>query len=236
MTSVQSVWDIVLFAAAPYAVFLTFFVFTIHRYRVESFSYSSLSSQFLENRQHFWGLGPFHFGIVVVLAGHLLGFLIPGQILLWNRKPLRLFALEVTGLTFALLALLGLLGAVHRRLRDPKVQKVTTPVDWVVEAMLLLQLVSGIWIAVFHPWGTSWFAASMAPYLWSLVKFRPDIAYLATLPLIVKLHLVNFYALVGIMPFTRLVHILVAPNPYLWRRPQVVRWYRRPGPRVEATR
>ncbi len=234
MVSVQSVWDVVLFAATPYAVFLMFFVFTIHRYRAEAFTYSSLSSQFLENREHFWGLGPFHFGIVAVLAGHLLAFLIPSQILLWNRQPLRLFALEITGLTFALLALLGLLGAIHRRLRDPKVQKVTTLLDWVVEAMLLFQLLTGIGIAVFHPWGTSWFAASMAPYLWSLVKFRPDITYLATVPLLVKLHLANFYALVGIMPFTRLVHILVAPNPYLWRRPQVVRWYRRPASRLEA--
>ncbi|MFQ6610595.1 MAG: respiratory nitrate reductase subunit gamma [Fidelibacterota bacterium] len=25
-------------------------------------------------------------------------------------------------------------------------------------------------------------------------------------------------------PFSRLVHVLVVPNPYLWRRPQLVRW------------
>jgi len=31
--------------------------------------------------------------------------------------------------------------------------------------------------------------------------------------------------LIGFFPFTRLVHILVVPNPYLWRRTQVVRWY-----------
>ena len=216
-----------LFGILPYAVFLNFFIFTIHRYRSEAFTYSSLSSQFLENRQHFWGLAPFHFGIVVVLIGHFVAFVIPGEILLWNSHPLRLYALEVTGLSFALLAIVGLLGAMRRRLTDSKVVSVTTRMDWLVDVLLLLQLGSGIYIAVFHSWGSSWFAASMAPYLWSLVKFNPNVSFLATMPLIIKLHIINFYLLIGIFPFTRLVHILVAPNPYFWRRPQLVRWYRR---------
>ncbi|MEJ2010148.1 MAG: respiratory nitrate reductase subunit gamma [Acidobacteriota bacterium] len=217
----------VLFGILPYAVLLNFFIFTIHRYRSEAFTYSSLSSQFLENRKHFWGLAPFHFGIVVVLAGHLVAFLIPGEILLWNSQPLRLYALEITGLSFALLATVGLLGAIRRRLSDSKVLSVTTGADWLIDVLLLFQLGSGICIAVFHSWGSSWFAASMTPYLWSLVKFNPDISFLATMPLVVKLHIINFYLLIGIFPFTRLVHILVAPNPYFWRRPQLVRWYHR---------
>jgi nitrate reductase gamma subunit len=227
MTDPQNYLDLLLFAAVPYAVFLSFFIFTIHRYRAESYTYSSLSSQFLENREHFWGLGPFHFGIVAVLGGHLIAFLIPRQILLWNSKPLRLFVLEISALTFALLALVGLLGAVHRRLSNPKVHQVTTPADWTVDALLLIQLLSGIYIAVLHRWGSSWFAVSLSPYLWSLVRFHPDISYLSTLPWVVKLHITNFYLLIGIMPFTRLVHILVAPNPYFWRKPQVVRWHGR---------
>ncbi len=64
-------------------------------------------------------------------------------------------------------------------------------------------------------------------YLWSLVKLQPDIIYLAAMPFMVKLHIVMAYLIIGIAPFTRLVHILVVPNPYLWRKPQVVRWYRR---------
>lgn len=217
----------VLFGILPYAVFLNFFIFTIHRYRSETFTYSSLSSQFLENRKHFWGLAPFHFGIIAVLAGHLLAFLLPGEILLWNSRPLRLYALEITGLSFALLATVGLVGAMGRRLTDSKVLSVTTGADWMIDALLLFQLVSGIYIATFQPWGSSWFAASMAPYLWSLLKFNPNVSFLAAMPLIVKLHVINFYLLIGIFPFTRLVHILVAPNPYFWRKPQLVRWYRR---------
>jgi nitrate reductase gamma subunit len=221
--------DLFLFAVLPYAVFLSFFIFTIHRYRAETFTYSSLSSQFLENRTHFWGLAPLHFGLIVVLAGHVVAFLIPRQILLWNSKPLRLYILEVTALVFGLLAVIGLAGAIARRVSDPKVRIVTSVLDWVMEGLLLLQVASGVYVAVFHPWGSSWFASTATPYLLSLLKFSPDVSFVMALPFAVKLHIVGFYLLIGLFPFTRLVHILVIPNPYLWRKPQVVRWYGRAG-------
>jgi nitrate reductase gamma subunit len=66
----------------------------------------------------------------------------------------------------------------------------------------------------------------MAPYLWSLVKFSPNVAYISGMPWMVKLHVALAFGLLAFFPFTRLVHILVVPNPYLWRRTQVVRWYR----------
>jgi nitrate reductase gamma subunit len=214
-----------LFIVLPYLALLLFLVGTIMRYFKAPFTYSSLSSQFLENRQHFWGLVPFHYGIVVVLVGHVVAFLIPRHILAWNSQPLRLYVLEVAALTFALLALVGLFGAILRRATVSKLRVVTSPHDWAVLALLVVQIASGIYIAVFHPWGSSWFAAAAAPYLWSLLRFSPDISYVAMMPWGVKLHLVLGYALIGFTPFTRLVHFLVVPNPYLWRRPQVVRWY-----------
>lgn len=221
--------DLFLFAVLPYAVFLTFFIFTIHRYRAETFTYSSLSSQFLENRSHFWGSVPLHFGILTVLAGHVVAFLVPGQILLWNSKPLRLYILEITALIFGILAVVGFVSAAVRRYADTKVRVVTSLFDWFIFALLILQVGSGVYIAVFHPWGSSWFASTATPYLWSLLKFNPDISFVAAMPFAVKLHIVGFYLLIGLFPFTRLVHILVVPNPYLWRKPQVVRWYSRAG-------
>jgi nitrate reductase gamma subunit len=99
--------------------------------------------------------------------------------------------------------------------------------DWIVLALLLVQIGSGIYVAVLHPWGSSWFAASAAPYLWSILKLNPDITYVIAMPHAVKLHIVTASLIIGFFPFTRLVHILVVPNPYLWRKPQVVRWYGR---------
>lgn len=214
-----------LFIMLPYLALFIFFLGTIMRYRKAPFTYSSLSSQFLENNEHFWGVSALHYGIITALTGHLIGLLIPRQVLAWNSLPLRLYVLEISGLAFALMALIGLLGTLERRLRFSKARRVTSAGDWVIEILLLLQVVAGIYIAVFHPWGSSWYATSETPYLRSIFFFRPDISYLATMPLAVKLHMMNAWVIIGLFPFTRLVHVLVAPFPYLWRKPQVVRWY-----------
>lgn len=220
--------DQILLIVLPYVVFFTFFLMTIQRYVRRSFTYSSLSSQFLENQQHFWGLVPFHYGILVVLGGHFIAFLVPREILWWNSRPLRLYLLEATALVFALLTIVGLVAAIVRRITVSKVRRTTTAVDWILYALLLVQVSTGILVALHYPWGSSWFAASLSPYLWSLLKLNPDISFVQGVPALVKVHIVGAWALIGLFPFTRLVHILVIPNPYLWRKPQVVRWYASP--------
>jgi nitrate reductase gamma subunit len=219
--------DQFLFAILPYMVLITFLPVTIQRYRARGFTYSSLSSQFLENQQHFWSLVPFHYGILVVTAGHIVAFLLPKQLLAWNSRPLRLYVLEISALIFAVLSLVGLCAAIVRRFTASKVRQVTTTRDWILFALLLVQIATGIGVAIFHPWGSSWFAAAVTPYLWSLAKLNPNLSAVSAMPLLVKIHIVNAYLMIGYFPFTRLVHVLVVPNPYLWRKPQVVRWYGR---------
>lgn len=217
--------DQFMFIALPYVCIFTFLLMTIYRYRMQSFSYSSLSSQFLENDHHFWAVVPFHYGILVVTAGHLLAFLIPRTILAWNSHPLRLYVLEVSALAFGILTLIGLMGVIIRRFSNSKIRYVTTVTDWILFLMLLVQTVSGIAVALFYPWGSAWFASNLSPYLWSIFQLNPDITYVSALPHLVKSHIVLAFLTIGFFPFTRLVHILVIPNPYLWRKPQVVRWY-----------
>ncbi len=219
-----------LFGVLPYLAVVIFFLMTIQRYNMESFSYSSVSSQFLENQFHFWGMVPFHYGILTILAGHLLAFFLPEQLLAWNNAPVRLYILEISGLLFAIFTLTGLFNLIVRRRKYSKVGRVTSHTDWILLAMLVFQIAGGIYIAIAYRWGSSWYAASMVPYLWSLIKLNPDVAYITAMPLMVKLHVVNAILMLGFFPFTRLVHILVVPNPYLWRKTQVVRWNRKSSP------
>lgn len=223
-------FNLFLFGVLPYVALALFFVGTIARYRDRygRFAFSSLSSQFLENRKHFWGLVPFHYGIIVVLLGHLVAFLVPRQVLLWNSHPLRLYILEVSALAFGVLTVVGLVAAIARRLSVKALLLVTSRRDWVVLALLLVQAVSGVAVALTYRWGSSWFAATAAPYLWSVFLLGPDVTVMSIMPWLVKVHVINAWLLVGFAPFSRLVHVLVAPLPYLWRRPQVVRWYRAP--------
>lgn len=226
MNSILDQSQMILFGVFPYIAISVFFLVTIVRYRAQTFSYSSLSSQFLENKEHFWGMVPFHYGILAVLFGHLIAFMIPAELLAWNRVPWRLYVLELSALVCGLLTLIGLILLMVRRRSHRKISMVTTPIDWILLLMLFFQVASGVYVAVFYRWGSSWFATSMTPYLWSLVKLNPDLNFIIGMPLMVKLHIFNAFAIVAFFPFTRLVHILVVPNPYLWRKTQVVRWYR----------
>jgi len=230
MTSFANYLDLVSFAILPYVAMVLFLVGTIHRYRNETFTYSSLSSQLLENKQHFWAVVPFHYGIIAVLTGHIVAFLVPRQILLFNSRPLRLYILEISALIFGLTTLVALFALIARRFTDPRVRVVTSKADWILYAMLVSQVFTGVYVAIFHRWGSAWFAASAAPYLWSLLKLNPNVAVISAMPLMVKLHIINAWLVIAFFPFTRLVHILVVPNQYLFRKRQVVRWYRRPEP------
>ncbi len=217
--------DVFLFGALPYLSLTIFLIVTIQRYRQDTFTYSTLSSQFLENRQHFWALVPFHYGLLTVLAGHIVAFAIPQAILAWNGVPMRLYILEVSALICGLLTVVGLVMSVARRMKDTRVRCVTTTSDWILFAMLLFQVATGVLLAVFVGWGSSWFAAAVSPYLWSLAKFQPNWTFVVGMPWLVKLHIVSAFLLIAFFPFTRLVHVLVIPNQYLWRRAQMVRWY-----------
>ena len=217
--------DQILFVVLPYLAFIIFLLVSIRRYLTQSFTFSSLSSQFLENQQHFWGLVPFHYGIIAIVTGHFVGFLIPREVLAWNSQPLRLYVLELSAFVFGLLTLVGLVSIIVRRMTVLKIRMVTSRADWILFGIFVVQVLSGLFVAVFHGWGASWFASIATPYLWSLLTLDPNISFVTALPWMVKLHIVCAYVMIAFFPFTRLVHALVVPNPYLWRKTQVVRWY-----------
>jgi nitrate reductase gamma subunit len=219
-------FDLILFVMVPYAALLLAVVATVRRLRGGRFSLSSLSSQFLEGRELFYGSVPWHYGILAVLTGHLIGFLCPRQVLWFNSEPLRLYILETTGLMFGLLALAGIVSLLVRRITSAKVRVVTSTMDIVVLVLLLTQVTLGVYMAIFYRWGSSWYAASLVPYLRSLLIFQPDVTTIAPLPLVVKLHILNFYLMAGLLPFSRLIHLLLPPLTYLWRPYELVIWNR----------
>ena len=224
--------DVLLFAALPYVAMVLFFGVSIRRYRNDPFTFSSLSSQFLESRRLFWGSVPFHVGILTLFFGHLLGFLFPRELTLWNRLPVRLFVFEASGLIAGLLALVGLVGLLLRRASASRLRVNTSRTDLLVYALLLFQIATGLWVALGLRWGSAWYTQAVVPYLRSIFLFQPDVQRMAELPLAVRLHVAGAFVLFAAFSFTRLVHALVAPVPYLWRPLQVVIWNRRRGERL----
>lgn len=206
-----------LFAVVPYIVTVMAVVVTIVRFRKAQFTVSSLSSQLLESKKLYWGSIPFHWGLSIILLGHLAALIVPAGFELWNGAQVRLHLLEITGVALGLWALVGLVVLLIRRVTEPRVRRVTTPMDTVVLAVIGVQIFTGLWTAVGHRWGSYWGTGVMVPYMHSLFQFSPEPAYIEPLPLMIKLHVLAFFAFLAIFPFTRLVHIITLPLQYLTR-------------------
>ncbi len=216
--------DSVLFIAFPYVAVVVAVAGGVYRYFADRFSYSSMSSQFLENRMLFWGSVPFHYGIVIILLGHIMGGLFPYYSNFLIVNVFHMYTLELGGIALGLLTNFGVILLIIRRLVYPKLVPETTLMDWVILLVLLAQVLSGSYIAHFYRWGAVWYPYSPVPWLKSLAHLDPQIDFITPLPWIIRFHALNAFVIVGLIPFTRLVHIFTAPVTYIWRPLQVVIW------------
>lgn len=219
-----------LFGVVPYVAAAIAIVVTVIRWRRHPFSVSSLSSQLLESRQLYWGSISFHWGLSLILLGHLAALIVPRGFEIWNGASLRLYILEATGLALGLWAAFGITMLLIRRRTSHRVRRVTTPMDVVVLLIVATQIVTGIIIAVAYRWGSFWGTGVFVPYVRSLLKLQPEPAYLDPLPLVLQLHVLSFFAFLAVFPFTRLVHIITLPLQYVFRPWQKVVVDRHPPP------
>jgi len=222
--------DNFLFIAFPYIAVILAIGVGIYRHARRPYTYSSLSSEILEKRKLFWGSVPFHYGLTLILLAHLLAALLPGVAGWLLGGQIRRLVLEVTGMALGLYTLFGLLVLIARRLVPRSLaHAVTSYMDGVLLFVLLIQIGSGIGIAIFDRWGGLWYLHTAVPWFWSLAILHPDISTVTQLSPFVKLHFVTGFVVILLFPFSRLVHLVMFPIQYLWRPHQVVIWHRRPG-------
>ncbi len=209
--------SVMLFVAFPYAAFALALAVSVLRWRLAPFTVSSLSSQLLESKKLFWGSIPFHWGIVLILLGHIFTLFLPSTVAWWGGVPLRLYAVEITGLALAFWTAFGLVVLLYRRLSTAKVKVVTTPMDLVVLLLLLVQVVTGIWVAVGLRFGSLWATGVVVPYVWSLITLSPRPELISAFSGALQIHVLSFFVFMAIFPFTRLVHFVTFPIMYLTR-------------------
>jgi respiratory nitrate reductase gamma subunit len=202
-----------LFAALPYvAVVACFMLLAARRFGVPPFVPPRQPAPPTGSRRYFGERVLFGYGILVILAGHVLGLLIPEKVLLWNNDPVRLYVLEVIALVFGVMTLVGLVLTVVRCTTNAEARQETRPADWSLYVLLLVQVGSGIYVALFYWPGSSWYAIAAVPYLRSLVKLEPNIDFVSESPVAFKIHIVAACLLVALLPLTRLARPLVARN------------------------
>jgi nitrate reductase gamma subunit len=213
-----------IFIALPYAALALVLFVTPYRFMSNRLTWSAYSTQFLERKFLFWGINPWHYGVIPILAAHMVGFAFPGQVkgFLGNQQTLLL--VESFGLGLGLFSLVGCLMLLLRRANSAMLSKVTFGGDWLVLYLLAFQAGTGIYIGYFMRWGSQWYLHTAVPYLWSIVSFNPQLGYVTDLPLVFKLHAASAFLIVAVLPFTKLVHMLYLPFDFLKDPPILYKW------------
>lgn len=213
-----------IFVVMPYTALALLIFVTPYRFCSNRLTWSAYSTQFLERNVLFWGINPWHYGILPVLAAHFLGVVAPGPMkaFLGNQRNLVIF--ESIGLALGLFAVFGCLALLLRRVNTPLLKRVTFASDWVLLYLLAAQSLSGVYIATSMRWGSQWYLHTAAPYLWSLATFNPQIEYMTDFPLVFKLHAACAFLIVALLPFTKLVHLLYVPFRFLIDPPILYKW------------
>lgn len=78
--SSQSPADLFLYVALPYLALASFALGHVWRYRFDKFGWTSRSSEIYEKRWLEWGGPLFHYGAFMVIAGHVLGIVVPVRV------------------------------------------------------------------------------------------------------------------------------------------------------------
>jgi nitrate reductase gamma subunit len=127
---------------------------------------------------------------------------------------------DVYGGGFAgILTLAGILILLSRRLTNTRVRLTSDTSDIVTVILIFLIIAIGLYNTVIGNRLHSNFdyRETISPWVRGLITFTPDPALMKTVPIGFQLHIFISFLLIGIWPFTRLVHVWSIPLSYLKR-------------------
>ncbi|MBC9717382.1 respiratory nitrate reductase subunit gamma [Streptomyces sp. TRM66268-LWL] len=249
----MSTTDILLWGVLPYVTLAVLIGGTVWRYRYDQFGWTTRSSQLYESRLLRIGSPLFHFGILVVIVGHVIGLVVPES---WTSAAgLSEGAYHVQAIALGTVAglctLVGIGILIYRRRTTGPVFMATTRNDKAMYAVLLAALVAGLATTLAGSGAVGEqhnYRETVSPWFRSLFVLRPDIEAMAEAPFSFHLHTLIGLLLFALWPFTRLVHAFTAPVGYLLRPYVLYRsrtaapartprrgWEGRPGDYPEST-
>ena len=214
--------DILLWGALPYVILLVLVGGTIWRYRYDQFGWTTRSSQLYESRLLRIGSPMFHFGLLVVLGGHLMGLLIPKAWtdLVVSQETYHLVALTA-GDRAGVATLLGIGLLIYRRRTTGPVFLATTNNDKLMYVVLVAAIVFGMIATLtgsYTPSGVEVnYRETVSVWFRSLIILQPDVAAMTAATWQFKVHILVGLGLFALVPFSRLVHAFTAPVHYLFR-------------------
>jgi nitrate reductase gamma subunit len=212
---------ILLWGVLPYVTIAVLVGGTVWRYRYDKFGWTTRSSELYESRLLRVGSPLFHFGILVVIVGHIIGLLIPKS---WtdavglSQHAYHLQALVLGAIAgFSTLVGVGIL--IYRRRTTGPVFMATTKNDKLMYVVLVAAIVVGLATTLLGAGGGEEhnYRLSVSPWFRSLFVLQPDIEAMSAAGFAFQLHTLIGMLLFALWPFTRLVHAFTAPLGYLFR-------------------
>ena len=214
-----------LWVVVPYVAITLFVGGHIWRYRYDKFGWTTRSSQLYESRLLRLGSPLFHFGILLVALGHIVGLLIPES---WtdaagiSESAYHAAAVSL-GVISGFMTLTGVAILIYRRRTVGPVFSATTRNDKAMYVLLVATLVAGLGTTVLgnltgHPHD---YRQTVAPYFRSVFYLHPHVELITKAPIGFQIHVLLAWVLIAAWPFTRLVHVFSAPVGYL-TRPYIV--------------
>lgn len=214
--------DFMLWGVLPYLVLLTLVGGLIWRYRYDQFGWTTRSSQLYESRLLRIASPLFHFGLLFVVGGHVLGLLVPKSWtdLVISQHAYHLIALSA-GTAAGVAALAGIVLLIYRRRTIERVFQATTRNDKLVYVVLTAAICLGLLATLTggrYPNGAEHnYRETVSIWFRSLIVLRPDIDAMAASTWQFKIHVLTGFALFTLVPFGRLVHAFSAPLHYFFR-------------------
>jgi nitrate reductase gamma subunit len=138
---------------------------------------------------------------LLLLMAHLAGLAKPQWVLMWNRVPLRLYALEIGLFLIGLVAFVGCGAAMLRHLRSADGSPAALA-DCAAAALLCLATGSGLAVAGVYRWASTWGVAVVSPYVISLLRLAPKESVFDTMPFALRLHVISALATLAVLPLT----------------------------------
>jgi len=214
--------DTVLWGVLPYVAIVLLVGGTIWRYRYDKFGWTTRSSQLYESRLLRIGSPLFHFGILVVVIGHVGGLIIPKS---WTEavgvsEGMYHFNALLFGTIAGVCTLAGIALLIYRRRRTGPVFMATTKNDKLMYVVLVAAIALGLWttlVSVGAGHHAHDYRETVSIWFRSVFRLQPDVDAMAAAPVEFHIHAVVGMLLFAIWPFTRLVHAFTAPIHYLFR-------------------
>lgn len=207
----------------PYVTLTLMVAGCLYRFTHRPFGWGSQSSEMLEKRSLRWGSLLFHWGIIFVFIGHVMGLLIPMALyrLFGISDEFYHFNAILFGSIVGIIAWLGAVILLLRRFFQPRIRANSHRSDFVSLDMLILVITLGVAVTLVYDvfYDRYEYRATIGPWIRQVLTFHPDASLMAHVPLILQIHIIAAFALFAIWPFTRLVHVFSYPVRYFRRAP-----------------